>query len=154
MQPLLKMDESQCYCTSFEIGRTESKESKGKSVECSSNQTLLLKLGNSILHWLSLLYVYDPSFIQYLSGWAGSKWRHFSGFPHSLWEQGPPQGKEIIAMLPPALGKEALLNGYCCSSYIWTWLHVYVLFKTPLYIYVLFRTPLYISGSIPTLNMI
>ena len=42
MQPLLKMDGSQCYCTSFEIGRAESKGRKGKSAECSSNQTVLL----------------------------------------------------------------------------------------------------------------
>ena len=132
MQPLLKMDESQCCCTSFEIGRAESKGRKGKPAECSSNQTVLLKLGNSILHWFSLLYVYDPSFIQYLSGWAGSKWWHFSGFPHS-------SGSRLLCR-----ERKSLL---CCLQ-LWerkqSWMAIVALATNVCGL---------ISGSIPTLNV-
>lgn len=31
-------------------------------------------------------------------------------------KEAPAQGKEIVAMLPPALGEEAILNDCCCSS--------------------------------------
>lgn len=100
MQQLLVMSEFQCHSSSFGIWRAEGKGKKEKAVECSTDKTCLIKPGKllpsliiiSVFLW-PLLYP-EP----FMVGLAINGEVKLLSFP------------TLLVMMPPALGKETILN--------------------------------------------
>lgn len=102
--------EFQCHYSSFGIGRTEGKGRIEKFIESSTNKTVLAKTLETPIpthyYFCILMTLYPLPFKVGLA--VNGEASLISHTP--IRKQAPMQKEEIIVMLPPALGKEAILH--------------------------------------------